>query len=71
MRIGGSIFNDAPKAREVLVKVVTNAGQKPFIEVPLIAGPQTTATQLVGRLLPEFTTPLANRLEGDDDSAFQ
>jgi hypothetical protein len=36
--------------------------QKHLIQVPLIAGPRTAATELIGVLLTELATPLANRL---------
>lgn len=42
-----------------------------FIHMPLIAGPWTAATQLIGILLAEFAAPLANGFIRNDDSALQ
>ena len=46
-------------------------GQKHFIHLPLVAGPGTATTELIRILLPEFATPFANSLVGDDASAFR
>ena len=45
-------------------------GQKHLIEVPLIAGSWTLTTQLIGILLAELATPLANRLIRHSNATF-
>ena len=43
--------------------------EKHFIEMPLVARAETPTPQLIGVLLPEFVTPLADSLIGHDDAA--
>jgi hypothetical protein len=50
---------------------LTLDGEKDLVEMPLVTGPRTAATELIGIRLPEFTTPLANSLIGHDDTTFQ
>src|SRR5262245_23200748 len=45
--------------------------QKHFVEMPLVTGPRPSTTELIGIFLAKLTAPLANRVVGDDDSAFQ
>jgi hypothetical protein len=51
--------------------MLTLDGQKHFIEVPLVSRPGAAVTELIGIFLAKLTAPLADRLVGDDDSAFQ
>jgi hypothetical protein len=46
-------------------------GQKHFIEIPLVSRSGPAATQLIGIVLPEFATPLANGFVGDGDATFE
>jgi hypothetical protein len=41
-----------------------------FVEVPLVTGSRTAATELIGILLTELVTPLADRLICHLDSTF-
>jgi hypothetical protein len=42
-----------------------------LIQVPLITGTRTPASQLIRKLLPEFPTPLADRFVGHDDPPYK
>jgi len=45
--------------------------EKYFIEVPLITGPRTTATELIGLRLAKLATPLPDGLVGHDHAALK
>ena len=44
-------------------------GENDLVEMPLVAWPGTAAPELIGILLPEFATPLADGLVGHEDAA--
>jgi hypothetical protein len=46
-------------------------GEYPLVEVPLVAGPRTAATELIRILLSEFAAPFANRFRAHDYTAFK
>ena len=46
-------------------------GQKHLIQMPRVTGPRPTAPELIGVVLPELQTPLANGLISDVNTAFE
>ena len=54
-------------------QIVTFAfdGQKHLIQVPLVPGPGTSATELIGILLAKLAAPLADGFVGHDDPTFK
>jgi hypothetical protein len=45
--------------------------EEDFIQMPLVAWPRASASELIGIGLAEFPTPFADRLIGDDDAAYE
>ena len=66
-------WKDLALGRSIALQIVLLAldCQNHLIHVPLVTGPGTAATELLGVRLPEFATPFADGLVGYNHSAFQ